>query len=211
MIRVLALVLCVLFLTGADTLCAQILDTTVDMRSAAVEVVTWIIGALGVVLSTLAGVAVRLVFAKFGLTNSQLEQNLNDRLNDIIFKGMDYAHATALNEVNKRGSGLEAVKFDNLFISYAASYIVRAAPEILKRFKVDQNRLEELIWARIPAFAQTVPITGGATTTATANAVNRATGGPAVPADIQPRPVVMTLPAGRSSGTVVGEAPNTGA
>lgn len=196
---------------SADPAFAQ----TVDMRSPAMEVVTWLIGLLATILSAVGAVGFRLVLAKFGLTNSQLEQNLNDRLNDIIFKGMDYALATAKNEVMKKGSGLEAVKFDNYFMSLAASYVAERAPQILKRFSVTQQKLEEMIWARIPAYVQTVPITGGAATSETAKQVAAVTGGPeaatvAPPVVVQPK-AETPLPAAREVGIFQGNAPDTGA
>lgn len=195
-----------------DVVCAQ----TVDLRSPALEVVTWLFGLLATILSALGTVAIRLVMSRTGFSNSQLEQNLNDRLNDIIFKGMDYALATAKNEVMKKGSGLEAVKFDNYFMSLAASYVAERAPQILKRFSVTQQKLEEMIWARIPAYVQTVPITGGATTSETAKQVAAVTGGPEAatstpPVVVQPK-AETPLPAGKASGIFgANEAPNTGA
>lgn len=188
---------------------------TVDMRGPATDVLTVIAGLLGTALTALASVAVRLVFAKFGLANSQYEQNLADRLNDIIHKGIDFALATALNEVQKRGSGLEAVKFDNYFMSVAASYIAPRAAEILTKFKVSQEKLEEMIWARIPAYVNAVPITGGAATPATVKEVSREMGRPVSEPVAQPKPVVVEqpketpLPADKSSA-IFGTTPDTG-
>jgi hypothetical protein len=205
---ILALVL-IMLLMSAGAASAQ----TVDVRSTAVEVLNWLANALVTVVIAAVTVGIRLLMAKFGLANSQFEQNLNDRLSDIIHKGMDFALATAINEVQKKGSGLEAVKFDNYFMSLAASYVNARAPEILTRFKVSQEKLEEMIWARIPAYMQTVPITGGAATPATGKEVNRATGGPNV---VTPAPVVVTskvetaLPDDQGSAKVFREAPETG-
>jgi hypothetical protein len=189
---------------------------TVDLRSPAMEVVTWIAGLLASALTAVAAVGIRLILVKVGMENSKLEQNLNDRLNDIIYKGMDFALATAENEVKKKGSGLEAVKFDNIFISYAASYVAERAPQILKKFTVTQEKLEEMIWARVPAYMQTVPITGGAKTPETVKQVNIATGG--VEGAKQTGPVIVEpvretpLPADRSSGIFsTDKAPDTGA
>lgn len=185
-----------------------VMAQTVDMRGPAIDVLTVVAGFLGTALTALAGVGVRLVMAKFGLANSQYEQNLNDRLNDIIHKGIDFALATAVNEVQKRGSGLEAVKFDNYFMSVAASYIAPRAAGILTKFKVSQEKLEEMIWARIPAYASIgvpVPVTGGASTPATVKAVSREMGRPVTEPAAQPKPVVATdmketpLPADRGS------------
>lgn len=204
----------VLMVIGTIAASAQ----TVDMRQPAVDVLTWVGGFLGTALTVLASVAVRFVFAKFGLANSQYEQNLNDRLNDIIHKGIDFAMATAINEVQKPGSGLAEVKFDNYFMSVAASYIAPRAAGILAKFNVSQEKLEEMIWARIPAYAQIIPVTGGASTPATVKAVSREIGRPVTEPATQPPPVVVEqpqqtpLPADRGSGIFdAGKAPDTGA
>lgn len=185
---------------------------TVDMRGPATDILTGVAALLGTALTALASVAVRLVFAKFGLANSQYEQNLNDRLNDIIHKGIDFAFATAINEVQKPGSGLAAVKFDNYFMSVAASYIAPRAGEIITKFKITQEKLEEMIWARIPAYMTQVPVTGGASTPATVKEVSREMGRPVTDPVAQSAPVVVEprtetpLPADRPSATFT-EAP----
>lgn len=183
---------------------------TVDLRQPAVDVLTWLAGVLVTVLTVLASVGIRFVLAKFGLAKSQYEQNLNDRLNDIIHKGIDYALANAINEVNKPGAGLAAVKFDNYFISLVASYVAPRAPEILARFKVTQEKLEDMIWARILPYTNTVPISGGASTPASVREVNRATGGPNTPAPVVVETRAETpLPEAKGSG-IFTDAPNTG-
>jgi hypothetical protein len=208
--RVIALVLLAITVAAVTPAFAQ----TVDMRGPAVDVLTWVAGALGTALTVLASVAVRFVFAKFGLANSQYEQNLNDRLSDIIYKGIDYAYATAVNEVQKPGSGLAEVKFDNYLMSVAASYIAPRAAGILATFKITQEKLEDMIWARIPSYMQTIPVTGGASTPATVKEVNRVTGGGggsgevSKPVVVQPR-TETPLPESKASG-IFSEAPNTG-
>lgn len=213
-VRLCAVVFCALtWITVTAALAEPVVAQTVDMRGPAADVLTWVAGVLGTALTVLASVAVRFVMAKFGLANSQYEQNLNDRLNDIIHKGIDFAMATAMNEVQKPGSGLAAVKFDNYFMSVAASYIAPRAAGILAKFNVSQEKLEEMIWARIPAYMNIVPVTGGAATPATVKEVNRVTGsggsGDAVaPVVVEPR-TETPLPADKASG-IFATAPDTG-
>ena len=207
--RVIALVLLAITVAAVTPAFAQ----TVDLRQPAVDVLTWLGGALVTVLTVLASIAIRFTLAKFGLAKSQLEQNLNDRLNDIIHKGIDYALANAINEVNKPGAGLAAVKFDNYFISLVATYVAPRAPEILARFQVTQEKLEDMIWARILPYTQSVPISGGATTPASVKEVNRVTGGGvsgevSKPVVVEPR-TETPLPEPKASG-IFTEAPNTG-
>lgn len=148
----------VTFITMGDVIAQAV--NTVDMRPAATAALEWVAMALTTVLTVLGGFAIRFVSSKTGLANSELERSLNDRLNEIINRGIDYAYATALNEVNKPGSGLAAVKFDNWFLSLAASYTNRSAKDIIGYFKLDQTRIEAMIKARMPAYLANVPIEG---------------------------------------------------
>lgn len=136
-------------------------QAVVDVRPAATSVLEWVAGILGTVLTVLGSFGIRFISTRIGMANSELEASLATRLNDIIHRGIDYAYTAALNEVNKPGSGLEAVKFDNWFMSIAASYISRSAPEILKKFGITQERLEDMIMSRLPNYAGTIPIAGG--------------------------------------------------
>lgn len=173
----LAFFLCTFTLTFLPVLAiAQVTAQTVDMRPVAASALEWVATALGTALTVLAGFAVRFVSSKIGVANTELEASLAARLNDIIHRAIDFAYMTALNEVNKPGSGLAAVKFDNWFMSMAASYVNSSAPEIIKKFGLSQARIEELIIARLPAYAASVPVSGGlatpvrATSAAQANA-----------------------------------------
>ena len=136
-------------------------QTGVDMRPLATSALEWLAMALTTVLTVLGGFAIRYVGARTGLSNSEFEKSLNDRLDDIIHKAIDSAHMAALNEVNKPGSGLAEVKFDNFFLSMAASYVNRSAPEIIKYFSLTQQRIQEMITARLPAYVASVPVAGG--------------------------------------------------
>lgn len=132
---------------------------TVDMRPAVSQVFDYALTALATVLTVLGGFAIRFVSSRIGLANSQLEADLASRLNDIIHRAIDYAKTTAQNEVNKPGSGISKVVVDNWFLSMAASYVNRSAPEIIKKFALSQQRIEEMIIARLPGYE--VPIQGG--------------------------------------------------
>lgn len=149
----------VAFMAAAPAI-AQMTDG-VDLRQTAVAGIEWVGMALGTVLTVLGGFAIRFVSSKIGLANSELEKSLADRLNEIINRGIEYAMTTAINEVNKPGSGLAEVKFDNWFMSLAASYVNTSAPGIIKKFGLTQERIEDMIKARMPAYLANVPIAGG--------------------------------------------------
>jgi hypothetical protein len=149
---------------------------TVDIRPAVSSVLEWIAGALLTVLTVLGSLALRFVSSKIGLANSQLEADLANRLNDIIHRGIDYAYLAALNEVNKPGSGLSSVKVDNYFVSLAVAYINRSAPDILNRFKVSPQRLEEMVMARLGSYMPQLPVQGALPATETVKQVNKELG-----------------------------------
>lgn len=176
---------------------------TVDVRPAVSSVLEWIAGALLTVLTVLGSLALRFVSSKIGLANSQLEADLANRLNDIIHRGIDYAYLAALNEVNKPGSGLSSVKVDNYFVSLAVAYINRSAPDILNRFKVSPQRLEEMVMARLGSYMPQLPVQGALPATETVKQVNKELG-------VQTN---RSTSGGVGSGQIVdptASAPNTG-
>jgi hypothetical protein len=187
---------------------------TVDMRPAVNAILETIAGVVGTAATIVLGIFGRYLLAKTGMSNSELERHMADRLNDIIYKGIEFALTAAKNEVNKPGSGLEAVKFDNYFMSLAASYIVRSAPEMLKKFSITQSRLEEMIMARLPNYVIEVPITGGVSATPTVKALNRETGVSygKLEDPVITRPIVVDAaePDRRSPVPGFNEAPDTG-
>lgn len=136
-------------------------QSTVDVRPALNEFLGWLQSALMVATTTLVAFGIRFVTGKIGLQDSELEASLNARLDEIIHKGIDYAYTTAINEVNKPGSGLEAVKIDNFFLSLVLSYVMDSAPEIIAWFGLTPTRIENMIKARLPAYMGNIPIEGG--------------------------------------------------
>jgi hypothetical protein len=195
-------------------LCGSAIAQTVDVRPAVNTLLDTAASVVAAATTITLGLLSRFLWSRIGMSNSELERHLSDRLNDIIHKGIEFALTAAKNEVNKPGSGLEAVKFDNYFMSLAASYIVRSAPDIIKRFTITQARLEEMIMARLPAYLSEVPITGGASAPATVLTVNRETGMPQAKTSdpVLSRPVVVDAAEPDRKPQVPGfnEAPDTG-
>lgn len=135
---------------------------TVDVRPVATTFVDTAVGALATILSVVGAIGIRIAFTYVGLSNSQLERDFSDRLDDIIHKGVEFTKTIAQNEVAKHGSGLSAVKVDNLFVKWVADYVQPRAIGILKHFAIDRGRLEEMIIARIPSHFQVLPSAGPA-------------------------------------------------
>ena len=136
-------------------------QSTVDLRPVALSFLEWLAMALGTALTVLTAFSVRFITGKIGLQNSEFEASLNERLDSFIHKAIDYAYTTAVNEVNKPGSGLAEVKVDNWFMSLALSYVNDSAPGIIKKFGLSPQRIEDMIKARLPAYLAGMPIDGG--------------------------------------------------
>lgn len=204
-----------LLTTGTALLMTGAVDAqVVDVRPAANAFLDTVAGVVGTALTITLGILSRWMLSRTGMSNSELERHLADRLNDVIHKGIDFALSAAKNEVNKSGSGLEAVKFDNYFLSLAASYIVKSAPDILRKFTITQSRLEDMIMARMSGYVIEVPITGGASATPMVKAVNQQTNLPVPrltePVMVRPVTVDATEPDKRSQVPGFTGAPDTG-
>jgi hypothetical protein len=106
------------------------------------------------------------------LEDAEFEKVLADRANDIVHRGIAYAISALENEVKKQGSGITAVKVDNIFLRIAMDYIRSAMPDIIKKFNLTPDRVRDMILARIGDYASQVKVEGAAATgTAVADAV----------------------------------------
>lgn len=167
---------------------------TVDVRPTVNAAIDWLAGAALTVFTALGGFALRWIMVRIGLENSKLERDLQERLDFIVHKAIDYAVLTAQNEVAKRGAGLGAVKVDNWLIKVAADTVQKSAPAILEHFELDREAVERLVISRISA-ALPVPVTpepiaGGLASPPLAKEATREVGAPAsARAAVDPGPV----------------------
>lgn len=185
-----------LFLLGVWAVSAQEVAApgagVADMRPAAVALIEWLGVAAGAVVNVAGFLFVRWLSVRSGLDRSRLEAEYSTRIGDLLHKGIEYAITTAKNEAAKSDSPITAVKLDNWFLGVAASYVNKRAPELLGYFKIDEQALQEMIIARMPAYFTEVPVTGGVVATPTAVTVGDKMGIPAAPANSgQPAPAVV--------------------
>lgn len=123
---------------------------------------------LGWVLS--AGVTVITGFASAWLHKARIFQAnqdqamLSQRLDKIVFQGIDLAKVAQQNEAEKKGSGVSEVKFDNAFLSIATGFVERRAPELLKGFGWDKADVNESIMLRLAPELGSGLIAGGIAT-----------------------------------------------
>ena len=71
------------------------------------------------------------------------EEELQRRLDDIMLKALDFATAKV------KESGSLTVKHDNKYVLYAMEYAKKSMPGILKYFKITDERLAEMVDARL--------------------------------------------------------------
>lgn len=132
-----------------------------DIRPVVNQLIDWAAVALmaggGVVIT----MGLRWLSSKTKMQDNEFEALLASRLNDILHRAIEHSVIVAKNEVNKPGSGLSAIKFDNLFVGIAVNYAVKSMPDIIKHFNLTKERIEEMIMARLGGYLHEVPIEGG--------------------------------------------------
>lgn len=153
-------------------------QTTVDMRPLADSALEWIAALATTVLTVLGSFGIRYVSSATGLANSQLEASLNARLVDGIHAAIGFALTAAQNEVNKPGSTIAAVSFNNWFLSLAASYVNGHFPEIIAQFSLTDDKIKAMIMARLQPYLAAIPVTGAATQPAIVTAATAAIAAP---------------------------------
>jgi hypothetical protein len=110
----------------------------------------------------LVAFVIRWIASKTRLADNEFEALLANRLNDILHRAIEYAVVVAKNEVNKPGSGLTAVKFDNFFMNIAVNLAMKSMPDIIKQFNLTKERIEEMIISRLDGYLGEVSAEGGA-------------------------------------------------
>ncbi len=190
-----------IFIFGSWAARAQEAGQVVDMRPAAIAVVEWL-GAAAVALANIGlALGIRWLKTRTGIDRSTLERIDAERLSDIIHHGINFTIAAAKTEVAKPDSRINKVELDNRFLSSVATYVNEAAPGILSNFTLREERLKEMILARMPAYFGEVAVAGGASPTITTSRVGEQMGVQAAPAvGGQPAPVVLP-PASDTSGS----------
>jgi hypothetical protein len=160
-----------------------VLAQTIDVRPVASTFLETALTALATVFTVVGGIGIRVALSYAGLANSQLERQLNERLDYIVHQGYQLAITAAQNEVQKPGSSLGAVKLDNWILKYVADYAMKMAPGIINRFfKLDRTKLEEFVLARASTHfnisVQGEALSGGLASTQLAKEATREVGKP---------------------------------
>lgn len=124
----------------------------VDFTPVANTLITTIGSGLGVALTVVAGFLVNFLFGKAKLNDSQLEQLMVARLNDIILKGIDFGEAWLKAQVADPSSPIKHLTFNNLVLDVMAQYVVAGAPDILAKLKISDARIRDMIRARIAPY-----------------------------------------------------------
>lgn len=102
------------------------------------------ISLLTVVLSAVVAWVGKTVKKKFDI---DIDTSKEGTLNRAIDRGMDYARKFATGD-----DGKIAIPVSNMMVKWAADYVIDKVPDTLNHFGITEERLREMIAARLPEF-----------------------------------------------------------
>lgn len=112
-----------------------------------------LINAFVVVATVAAGILTKFgssfLASKTKMNDAAFEALIADRLNAILLKAIDYAEIHMKAEVADPKSAIRDVRIDNFFVRTAVDYAIRSAPDIISYFKLTNERIADLIRARL--------------------------------------------------------------
>jgi hypothetical protein len=122
--------------------------------------------AAGVTIASIAaGIVSRFVISflssKIHMQDSAAEKLASDRVNDILFRAIDYAEAWSKTQVGDPNSQIRHVKIDNFFLGKAVEYSISAMPDLIKLFGLTREKLEAMIVSRLNAIMPVPPANSG--------------------------------------------------
>lgn len=117
-------------------------DTVVDVSSLIEPVVTGVFTVLGAAVIWVARQGISVLEERTGL---ELDQQYADRLDDALFRAINFGQNKALDALRTHGQ----VNFRNELVAGAARYTMSTVPDVLKYFEIDQGRLMDMIEARL--------------------------------------------------------------
>ena len=138
-----------------------------------------IIAAAVMIATVGAGIVGKFVIgflaSKIHMQDSAAEKLASDRVNDILFRAIDYAEAWAKTQVADPTSQIHHVKIDNFFLAKAVEFSMSAMPDLIKLFGLTKEKLESMILSRLNAIMP-VPVanSGSAPTFSQLNATQTA-------------------------------------
>lgn len=106
---------------------------------------------LSVILQGLAGVllavgtwAVKLLADKLGL---EKDDKVRQYLNDAIKNGVEFGKKKAKEELSD--ADWTRIETKNVLLAHAAGYVLSKVPDAVKRFKLTEDDIKDLIYSRI--------------------------------------------------------------
>jgi len=142
------------------------LAQTVDFSPLANNAITAAITVLTIAAGVVSKFAVSFLASKTRLTDSTFEKLMADRVNDILMRAIDHADMWMKAQVADPQSSIREVRIDNMFIRIAVEYALRSMPDLIKYFGLTQQRIEDMIKARLNSFTDTPTVNSGIVPTA---------------------------------------------
>lgn len=116
----------------------QVATTVIDIS----PLLNSLIELAGVALLTVATWAAHKYGKKLGI---EQDSKVREYLDDAIAKGIAFGEAKLKEQAGK----IDEIDIKNAKIAEAANYVTKGVPDALKRFKIDDERLKQLIIARL--------------------------------------------------------------
>lgn len=85
--------------------------------------------------------------SKTVLTQTEIDDHLADRINEMAHRGIAYAKTIAAEKFGKID-----IPVDNWFLNMAAEYAMRSIPDTVKKYNIGEDRMIEIIKARLPEY-----------------------------------------------------------
>lgn len=101
-----------------------------------------LLSALAAVLLAAGTWAIKRLATKFGLEN---DAKIRSYLEDALVSGIEFGK----KKVEKAIEGMDDVQIKDKVVAEAASYVVKGVPDALRHFGVTEERLKEMLLARL--------------------------------------------------------------
>lgn len=133
----------------------------IDFGPLATNAITAAVLVLTTAGTILTRFAVRFLASKVHMQDSAAEKLAADRVNDILYRSIDYAEAWSKSQVGDPSSQIRHVKIDNFFVAQAVQFAMASMPDLIKMFGLTKEKIEAMVLARANAIMKTPEINQG--------------------------------------------------
>ncbi|MGD9726051.1 MAG: hypothetical protein AB7L09_21250 [Nitrospira sp.] len=129
----------------APVLAQATVSTEIDVSPITTELIKILAAALSAVAIWIGWYIKDWVGKKVDLTNTQLDEALQQQYNEIVLRGIAYAETVAGDKLPK------TVDAGNPFVKTAGDYILKFWPDLVKKLNLTPEKVRETILSRLPS------------------------------------------------------------